>query len=128
MPGKAEAFKAPLLADPGTTFTYGINTDWLGRVVEAVAGTTLDVVVKEKITGPLGMGDTMFRLDDQRTANCVTRARPRRGRELGLRRRNPQPGRPTGGRADTGCTPRRATTSGSSGRCCGAVSWTASGS
>ena len=52
--------------------TYGINTDWLGRVVEAVAGTTLDVVVKEKITGPLGMGDTMFRLDEQRSANCVT--------------------------------------------------------
>ncbi len=72
VPGSAEAFKAPLLADPGTSFKYGINIDWLGRVVEAVAGTTLDVVVKEKITGPLGMGDTMFRLDDQRSANCVT--------------------------------------------------------
>ncbi len=72
VPGSAEAFKAPLMADPGTRFEYGINIDWLGRVVEAVAGTTLDVVVKEKITGPLGMGDTMFRLDDQRSANCVT--------------------------------------------------------
>ena len=72
VPGSAEAFKAPLLADPGTRFEYGINIDWLGRVVEAVAGTTLDVVVKEKITGPLGMGDTMFRLDEQRSANCVT--------------------------------------------------------
>ena len=37
-----------------------------------VSGTTLDVVVKDKITGPLGMGDTMFRLDEQRYANCVT--------------------------------------------------------
>ena len=72
VPGSAEAFKAPLLADPGTRFEYGINIDWLGRVVEAVAGTTLDVVVKEKITGPLGTGDTMFRLDEQRSANCVT--------------------------------------------------------
>jgi CubicO group peptidase (beta-lactamase class C family) len=72
VPGSAEAFKAPLLTDPGTRFEYGINVDWLGRVVEAVAGTTLDVVVKEKITEPLGMGDTMFRLDDQRSANCVT--------------------------------------------------------
>jgi CubicO group peptidase (beta-lactamase class C family) len=72
VPGSAEAFKAPLLADPGTRFCYGINIDWLGRVVEALAGTTLDVVVKEKITGPLGMGDTMFRLDEQRSANCVT--------------------------------------------------------
>jgi methyl acetate hydrolase len=71
VPGKAEAFKAPLVADPGTIYTYGINTDWLGRVVEAVAGTALDVVVKEKITGPLGMDDTMFRLDEHRYANCV---------------------------------------------------------
>ena len=25
-------FTAPLVADPGTTFEYGINTDWLGKV------------------------------------------------------------------------------------------------
>jgi CubicO group peptidase (beta-lactamase class C family) len=72
VPGKMEAFRAPLVADPGTRFVYGINTDWLGRVVEAVAGTTLDVVLEERITGPLGMDDTMFRLDEQRYANCVT--------------------------------------------------------
>lgn len=72
VPGKKEAFGAPLLHDPGTTYNYGINTDWLGRVVEAVAGKTLDVVVKEGISGPLGMDDTMFRLDAGRTANAVT--------------------------------------------------------
>ncbi|MDT3445069.1 serine hydrolase domain-containing protein [Pseudofrankia sp. BMG5.37] len=72
VPGSAEAFKAPLVADPGTEFVYGINTDWLGKVVEAVAGKTLDVVIKEGVTGPLGMNDTMFRLDEARTANCVT--------------------------------------------------------
>ncbi|MDT7744430.1 MAG: methyl acetate hydrolase, partial [Actinomycetota bacterium] len=46
VPGDISAFRAPMVADPGTRFEYGINTDWLGRVVEAVAGTTLDVVVK----------------------------------------------------------------------------------
>ena len=71
-PGKMDAFKAPMLHDPGERYTYGINTDWLGRVVEAVAGTTLDVVVKENITGPLGMDDTMFVLDAGRTKNAVT--------------------------------------------------------
>nr|WP_218891224.1 serine hydrolase domain-containing protein [Actinomycetospora corticicola] len=69
VPGDMAAFRAPMVADPGTRFEYGINTDWLGRVVEAVAGTTLDVVVKENITGPLGMDDTMFALDDARQAN-----------------------------------------------------------
>jgi methyl acetate hydrolase len=69
VPGDMAAFRAPLVADPGTRFEYGINTDWLGRVVEAVAGTTLDVVIKEGVTGPLGMDDTMFALDDSRLAN-----------------------------------------------------------
>ena len=71
VPGSAEAFRAPLVADPGTRFEYGINTDWLGRVVEAVAGTTLDVVVKEGVTGPLGMDSTTFRMDDGQKANAV---------------------------------------------------------
>src|SRR4051794_8107760 len=69
--GGAEAFKAPLVADPGTRFVYGINTDGLGKVVEAVAGQALDVVIKEGTTGPLGMDDTMFLLDDARRENCV---------------------------------------------------------
>lgn len=71
-PGTMDAFKAPLVADPGTVYNYGINTDWLGRVVEAVAGTTLDVVIKEHITGPLGMNATTFQLDDQQLADAVT--------------------------------------------------------
>lgn len=70
--GGAGAFAAPMLHDPGERFTYGINTDWLGKVVEAVTGAGLDVVIKENITGPLGMGDTMFLLDEQRAANAVT--------------------------------------------------------
>jgi methyl acetate hydrolase len=72
VPGLKAALKAPMLVDPGTRYVYGINTDWLGLVVETVAGTTLDVVVKEHITGPLDMGDTMFVLDDGRRDNAVT--------------------------------------------------------
>jgi methyl acetate hydrolase len=62
--GSRAIFRAPLLADPGAAFRYGINTDWLGKVVEAVGGATLDVVIKEGITGPLGMSNTTFLLDD----------------------------------------------------------------
>ncbi|VXC10792.1 serine hydrolase domain-containing protein [Nocardioides sp. AX2bis] len=71
VPGDAAALRAPMVAHPGERFNYGINTDWLGKVVESVAGTTLDVVVKEHVTGPLGMDDTMFALDDGRKANVV---------------------------------------------------------
>lgn len=72
VPGTMGAFDAPMLSDPGDRFRYGINLDWLGRVVEAVVGTTLDVIVKDNITGPLGMTDTLFKLDDARLDNCVT--------------------------------------------------------
>lgn len=62
--GANVVFTAPLLADPGTAFIYGINTDWLGKVVEAASGTTLDVAIKDGITGPLGMNETAFALNE----------------------------------------------------------------
>lgn len=66
--GSNAIFGAPLLADPGTAFIYGINTDWLGRVVEAVSGLTLDVAVKQGVTGPLAMDQTTFLMDEAQRA------------------------------------------------------------
>ena len=62
--GANVVFTAPLLADPGTQYIYGINTDWLGKVTEAAGGKTLDVLVKEGVTGPLGMNETAFSLNE----------------------------------------------------------------
>ncbi len=50
----------PLAAEPGTAWNYSRSTDVLGAVVEVVAGQPLDVVVQERVTGPLGMTDTKF--------------------------------------------------------------------
>lgn len=36
------AFANPLVRDPGTRWEYSMATDWVGRVVEAVAGQGLD--------------------------------------------------------------------------------------
>ena len=69
--GSNVIFTAPLVADPGTKFEYGINADWLGKVVEAASGTTLDVAVKEGVTGPLGMDATAFLMDDQQRSSSV---------------------------------------------------------
>ena len=52
--------KAPLVADPGTRWEYGISTDWVGRIVERVSGQTLDQYFRDKIFTPLGMSDTSF--------------------------------------------------------------------
>ncbi|MGI9030814.1 MAG: serine hydrolase domain-containing protein [Ilumatobacteraceae bacterium] len=69
--GSNVIFTAPLLADPGTTYEYGINTDWLGKVVEAVSGVALDVAIKEGITGPLGMDETTFIMSPEQRATST---------------------------------------------------------
>src|SRR5262249_58055021 len=56
--GSDAMFAAPLMSDPGTRFEYGTGVDWLGRVVEAVSGQTLDAYLQAHITGPLGMTST----------------------------------------------------------------------
>ncbi|MGZ6019997.1 MAG: serine hydrolase domain-containing protein, partial [Phenylobacterium sp.] len=52
--------KLPLRTEPGTAWYYGRSIDILGAVVEVASGKTLDVAVKERVTGPLGMTDTGF--------------------------------------------------------------------
>lgn len=52
--------KLPLRSEPGSAWYYSRSTDILGAVVEAAGGKPLDVLVREKITGPLGMTDTAF--------------------------------------------------------------------
>lgn len=69
--GKNEIFTAPMVADPGTKFEYGINIDWLGKVVEAASGQSLKDYIAEHITGPLGMNQTTFLMNDEQRASSV---------------------------------------------------------
>ena len=50
----------PLKNEPGTAWNYSHSTDVLGAVVEVAGGKPLDVLVRERVTGPLGMTDTAF--------------------------------------------------------------------
>ena len=52
--------KLPLRTEPGAAWYYSRSIDILGAVAEAAGGKTLDVLVKERVTGPLGMTDTGF--------------------------------------------------------------------
>ncbi len=52
--------KLPLRSEPGTAWYYSRSTDVLGAVVEVAGGKPLDVLVQERVTGPLGMKDTAF--------------------------------------------------------------------
>lgn len=63
--------KMPLLHQPGEKFTYGLNTDILGYVVEVVSGQNLDQFFREKIFVPLGMKDTYFYLPKDKASRLV---------------------------------------------------------
>jgi CubicO group peptidase (beta-lactamase class C family) len=52
----------PLFHQPGEKFTYGLNTDVLGYLVEVVSGMSLKDFLHKRIFEPLGMKDTWFYL------------------------------------------------------------------
>ncbi len=52
----------PLLHNPGERWTYGLNTDVLGYLVEILSGVSLDKFFRTRIFEPLGMQDTYFYL------------------------------------------------------------------
>jgi CubicO group peptidase (beta-lactamase class C family) len=52
--------KVPLAYQPGTRWEYGLSTDVVGRVVEAVSGVTLGQFFQERIYVPLKMTDSGF--------------------------------------------------------------------
>lgn len=54
--------KLPLKHQPGERWTYGLNTDVLGYLVEVWSGLTFDQFLKTRIFDPLGMKDTYFYL------------------------------------------------------------------
>ena len=50
----------PLIHQPGEKWTYGLNTDVLGYLIEVVSGLSLDQYFRKNIFEPLGMKDTYF--------------------------------------------------------------------
>jgi len=63
--------KLPLVHQPGERFTYGLNVDVLGYLVEVLSGETLDQYFHKHIFEPLGMSDTYFYLPSDKTNRLV---------------------------------------------------------
>jgi CubicO group peptidase (beta-lactamase class C family) len=62
----------PLGFEPGSRWNYSVSTDLLGRVIEVIAGQPLDVVLRERILGPLGMDDTFFAVPEDQTGRLAS--------------------------------------------------------
>jgi CubicO group peptidase (beta-lactamase class C family) len=87
-------FKAPLVFDPGTRWEYGINTDWLGRIVERVSGQSLEAYFRQHIFDPLGMADSFFVVPPDKQARVAKMFQ--RGKDGSLAEPPPPPPPPPG--------------------------------
>jgi CubicO group peptidase (beta-lactamase class C family) len=61
----------PLKHKPGEKYTYGLNTDVLGYLIELLSGKNLDQFFRERIFQPLGMNDTYFYLPESKHSRLV---------------------------------------------------------
>ncbi|MCH7892085.1 MAG: beta-lactamase family protein [Gemmatimonadetes bacterium] len=64
--------RLPLMHQPGAAFTYGLNVDVLGRLVEVVSGMSYDEFLRERIFEPLGMEDTYFYLPSDKAGRLAS--------------------------------------------------------
>jgi CubicO group peptidase (beta-lactamase class C family) len=54
--------QVPLVADPGTRWSYSMGLDLMGRVIEVVTGRPFDQYLHETIFAPAGMTSTWFQV------------------------------------------------------------------
>lgn len=62
----------PLAAHPGERFVYGYATDVLGCLVELASGVPFDQFIRDRITAPLGLGNTSFCVSPSDRARLAT--------------------------------------------------------
>jgi CubicO group peptidase (beta-lactamase class C family) len=63
--------KLPLVHQPGERFTYGLNVDVLGYLIEVLSGESLDHYFRSHIFDPLGMNDTYFYVPPAKSQRLV---------------------------------------------------------
>jgi methyl acetate hydrolase len=66
--GHPQLPRMPLMFEPGARWAYGGSLDRVGRMVEIAGGQNLDRYFSDHITGPLGMNDTSFSLNEKQRA------------------------------------------------------------
>ena len=64
--------EAPLAFQPGSAWTYGLNMEVLGRIIEIVSKTNLDTYFQKNIFDILGMTDTYFYLPKAKQKRLVS--------------------------------------------------------
>lgn len=72
-----EGIQSVLLFEPGTSWCYGTNIDWIGKIIENVTGMRLGEAMRKYVFDPLHMENIAFEPSDtmkERRAHIHTRA------------------------------------------------------
>lgn len=69
--GEKRSLSVPMVNDPGTAWEYGVNTDWLGLVVEKISGCSLGSYLQQHVYAPLGMTDSSFAPNAEQRARLL---------------------------------------------------------
>ena len=64
--------RLPLVHQPGEKWTYGLNYDLLGCIIEVISHTNLENFFKENIFEPVGMKDTYFNVPSNKAGRLAT--------------------------------------------------------
>lgn len=70
----------PLKHNPGEQYTYGLNNDVLGYLVEVLSGISFDQFLRTRIFQPIGMNDTYFYLPTEKHSRLVGLHQSKNGR------------------------------------------------
>nr|WP_239987481.1 serine hydrolase domain-containing protein [Sphingosinithalassobacter portus] len=62
----------PLIADPGTKWSYSIGLDVMGRVIEVASGMPFDAFVQQRIFDPLGMKSSYWTVPESAAGRLAT--------------------------------------------------------
>ena len=75
-PGPDEFLKlaatVPLVAEPGTKWSYSMSLDVLGLVIGRAAGMSFEAFLRERLLGPLGMTSSFFQVPAAASAHLTT--------------------------------------------------------
>ncbi len=62
----------PLVYDPGTTWSYSVGLDLLGRVIEVVSGMPFDAFLRRRLFEPCGMTSSWFQVPGPQAKRLTT--------------------------------------------------------
>ncbi|MFV0624228.1 serine hydrolase domain-containing protein [Sphingomonas sp. ac-8] len=62
----------PLIADPGSTWSYSISLDVLARVIEVAGGMPFERFLQTRMFGPLGMRSTFWQVSSDQAGRLAT--------------------------------------------------------